>query len=75
MTELFENVPQGTRDKVKFWIERAMCEPTPEKGAAMLMQFRDSLLTEEEKDYLDFAFAVRMAMKNEIPTAEKYSWR
>lgn len=60
MKELFENIPQSTRDKVKFWIERVMCEPTAEKGAAMLMEFRGSLLTEEEKEYLDFAFSVKM---------------
>lgn len=60
MKELFENIPQSTRDKVKFWIERAMCEPNAEKGAAMLMEFRGSLLTEKEKEYLDFAFSVKM---------------
>lgn len=56
MTELFPNVPQTTRDRTKFWLEMAFSQSGSQKAAKELVAFRNSLKTEEEKEYLDFCF-------------------
>lgn len=60
MEELFANVPQRTRNHIKFWLEMAFMCKNPEEGAKMLMDYRNSLVTEEERDFMDFCFNARM---------------
>lgn len=63
MEELYSNVPQRTRNHIKFWIDMACLCKNPEEGAKMLMNYRNTLETEEEKEFLDFCFNVRMEKK------------
>lgn len=56
MSELFPNVPQLTRNRTQFWLEMAFSQRDSKKAAEELVSFRNSLETEEEKEYLDFCF-------------------
>ena len=54
MTELFENVSKQTKERAKFWVDIAILNPDPEARAREILSFRNSLQTEEEKDFVDF---------------------
>lgn len=60
MKEIFENIPQTVRERTQFWIDLSFAWFKPEEGAKMLNDYRNSLKTEEEREYLDFCFSARM---------------
>ena len=54
MIELFANVPQQTKNRLKFWIEMLSKEKNPLVWSKKILEFRETLQTEEEKEFVDF---------------------
>ena len=54
MIELFANVPQQTKNRLRFLIEMLSKEKNPIIWAKKILEFRESLQTEEEKEFVDF---------------------
>ena len=54
MIELFANVPQQIKNRLRFWIEMLSKEKNPIIWAKKILEFRESLQTEEEKEFVDF---------------------
>ena len=54
MIELFANVPQRTKNRLKFWLEILSQEKNPIIWSKKILEFRESLQTEEEKEFVDF---------------------
>ena len=66
MIELFPNVPQHIRDLAKEWVDLALRQSNPFEGVKMVSNFANSCSTEEEKEFVDFYFRLRMEqIKNE----------
>lgn len=60
MIELFPNVTDDLIKKTKFWINIALLKKNPYNGAKIITNFKNRLKTQEEKDYVDFAFKVKL---------------
>ena len=54
MIELFANVPQQTKNRLKFWLEMLSKEKNPVIWSSKILEFRETLQTEEEKEFVDF---------------------
>lgn len=54
MIELFANVPQQTKNRLKFWLEILSKEKNPIIWSRKILDFRETLRTEEEKEFVDF---------------------
>lgn len=54
MIELFANVPQQTKNRLKFWLEILSKEKNPLIWSNKILEFRETLQTEEEKEFVDF---------------------
>ena len=54
MIELFANVPQQTKNRLKFWLEMLSKEKNPIIWSRKILNFRETLQTEEEKEFIDF---------------------
>ena len=54
MIELFTNVPQQTKNRLKFWLEMLSKEKNPVIWSRKILDFRETLQTEEEKEFVDF---------------------
>ena len=54
MIELFANVPQQTKNRLKFWLEILSKEKNPIIWSKKILDFRETLQTEEEKEFVDF---------------------
>ena len=54
MIELFANVPQQTKNRLKFWLEMLSKEKNPITWSRKILDFRETLQTEEEKEFIDF---------------------
>ena len=70
MTELFSNISDELREETKFWITFALLKKDPYKSAKMIEDFKKRLRTEEEKNYVDFAFQAKI---EELKRNENYS--
>ena len=65
MIELFTNVSKKVKDETKFWVDIAMLNPNPQEGAKEILAYQNTLKTEEEKDFVDFYFNLRMLQERE----------
>lgn len=65
MVELFANVSKKVKDETKFWVDIAMLNPNPMDGAKEILAYQNTLKTEEEKDFVDFYFNMRMLQERE----------
>lgn len=66
MIELFPNVSIHIRDLAKYWIDLALRQTNPMESAKIMLEFINSCNTQEEKDFIDFYFNLRMEqLKNE----------
>ena len=65
MIELFTNVSKKVKDETKFWVDIAMLNPNPQEGAKEILAYQNTLKTEEEKDFIDFYFNLRMLQERE----------
>ena len=54
MIELFANVSQQTKNRLKFWLEILSKEKNPIIWSKKILEFRETLQTEEEKEFVDF---------------------
>ena len=54
MIELFANVSQQTKNRLKFWLEILSKEKNPIIWSKKILEFRETLQTEEEKELVDF---------------------
>lgn len=60
MVELFSDIPQEVRDRAKFWVDMSLRQSTLIQAAKMIREYINSCVNEEEADYADFYFNVRM---------------
>ena len=66
MIELFPNVPTQIKILNEKWVDLALEQENGLTGAKMIHDFVNSLNNEEEKDFVDFYFQLRMEqLKNE----------
>ena len=65
MVELFTNVSKTVKDRTKFWVDIAMLNPNPLEAAKEILSFQKTLDTEEEKNFVDFYFNMRMLQERE----------
>ena len=65
MIELFTNVSKKVKDETKFWVDIAMLNPNPQEGAKEILTYQNTLKTEEEKDFVDFYFNLRILQERE----------
>ena len=54
MIELFANVPHQTKNRLRFWLEMLSKEKNPIIWSRKILDFRETLQTEEEKEFVDF---------------------
>lgn len=54
MIELFANVPQQTKNRLRFWLKMLSKEKNPIIWSRKILDFRETLQTEEEKEFVDF---------------------
>ena len=59
MNEIFTNVSKEVKERTKFWVDIALLNPNPMERAQEILKFRNSLITEEEKDFVDFYVNLR----------------
>ena len=60
MTELYENISEEFRKRVRAVFEMAIRQPTLEKGANTLCEFLKTCSNEEEKEYASLSFAMML---------------
>ena len=60
MIELFPNVPGYVREQAKFWVDFALKQKNPFEGAKMVSNFANSCQTEEDKEFVNFYFNLRL---------------
>lgn len=65
MKEIFNNVSKTVKDRTKFWVDIAMLNPNPQEAAKEILAFQKTLETQEEKDFVDFYFNLRMLQLRE----------
>lgn len=66
MIEIYGDIPQKVRDQAKFWADMALNQPNLYDGAKMMSEYANSCESEEEKEFVDFYFRLRLEQfKNE----------
>lgn len=66
MTELFTNIPEHVKQQAKAWVDLAFHQTNLLDGAKMIKEYHDACFTDEEKDFVDFYFRMRLEqLKNE----------
>ena len=58
--EIFKEIPDEVKNNTKFWFEIALTQQDPRDTIKMLKEYRDSCENEDERDYVDFYFNMRM---------------
>lgn len=65
MIEIYADIPQKTRDQAKFWVDMALRQKDLFEGIRMVSEYARSCESEEEKEFVDFYFKLRLeALKN-----------
>jgi prephenate dehydrogenase len=59
MTELFADVSKQVKDRAKFWVDIALLNPDTMARAQEILNFRNSLEREDEKEFVDFYVNMR----------------
>jgi len=66
MTELFTEIPEEVKTNAKFIFDLAMIQPSLLDAVKMLDSYTNSCINQEEKEFCDFYFNMRMEqLKNE----------
>ena len=60
MIELFANIPERVRKQAKFWVDQVLQEKDMFIAMQMLQDYRKSCLSDEEREFLDFYFNLRV---------------
>ena len=64
--ELFPFISETTRANIKFFLDVAFQQHDVFKGIELFTNYVNSSLTEEEKEYADFCFQIKMEqLKND----------
>ena len=65
MIEIFNNISQKTKEQVRFWVNVALTKENPMDAAKVISNFSKTLKTEEEQNFLDFYFNMRLLQLKE----------
>ena len=65
MKEIFNNISQKTKEQVRFWVNVALTKENPIDAAKVISNFSKTLKTEEEQNFLDFYFNMRLLQLKE----------
>lgn len=66
MTEIFENIPEYIKRQTECIVELALHQKDLMSTIGVLKNYRETCSSEEEQDFLDFYFSLRMEqLKNE----------
>lgn len=66
MVEIFYDIPPHIKELAKNWVDLALRQTNPFDAVKMISNFADSCSTEEERDFVDFYFKLRLEqLKNE----------
>lgn len=65
MKEIFNNISQRTKEQVRFWVNVALTKENPIDAAKVISNFSKTLKTEEEQNFLDFYFNMRLLQLKE----------
>ena len=60
MVELFANIPQYVKDQTKFWVDLALHQTDLISGVKMVADYAKTCQNEEERDFIDFYFNLKM---------------
>ena len=64
MIEIYANIPQTIREQAKFWADMALSQKNGFDAARMMNEYLNSCENEEEKDFVNFYFKLRIAELN-----------
>lgn len=59
MIELFPNITEEQRESAKMIFDLAVRQPTAYQAISTLINYRNLLTSDEEKDFVDFYFKLR----------------
>lgn len=60
MVEIFQSVPDHIKTLAKLWVDLALQQENILDGINMIIEFMKSCDNEEEKEYIDFYFKLRL---------------
>ena len=60
MKELYANVSDSIKTLTHYWVELALQQKNPMDGAKMISNLVDACSTEEEKEFVDFYFNLKL---------------
>lgn len=60
MIELFANIPEYVKNQTKFWVDLALQQKDLISGAKMVADYAKTCQNEEERDFVDFYFNLRI---------------
>lgn len=60
MQEIFKQIPDRIKEQAKYWVDLALKQKNPYDAAAMVAEYANSCFNEEEKDFVDFYFNLRL---------------
>ena len=60
MVEIFYDIPPHIKELAKNWVDLALQQTNPFDAVKMISNFADSCSTEEERDFVDFYFKLRL---------------
>ena len=60
MVEIFPNVSEQVRQQAKFWVDLALQQKNLYTAARMVSEYANSCFNDEEKDFVDFYFKMRL---------------
>ena len=69
MVEIFADIPEHIKELAKNWVDLALRQKSPIDAIKMITEFANSCNTEEEKEFIDFYFRLRLEqLQNESDT-------
>lgn len=60
MKEIFNEISQKVKEQTRFWVNVALTKENPIEAAKVISNFSKTLKSEEERDFLDFYFNMRL---------------
>ena len=64
MIEIYADIPQTIKDQAKFWADMALSQKDSFNAAKMMIEYLNSCKNEEEKEFVNFYFKLRIAELN-----------
>lgn len=60
MTEIFADIPEWVKLQAQSWFDLAIRQKNPGVGVKMLNDYKNSTLSDYEREFVDFYFQLRM---------------